>query len=151
MNGGGERVEESVMLGMEGSGRDRMVYMWGYLPGALPQRSPLLSPVVVRLPQSIGAGSSWRDVFGGGCGFALAISGVDFFFFPLLFVFFFLFFKKNLFSVRSSVNRLSLCFCFCFFWLEYGVKWLMTMALWLIIHIFCFILHLNLLVCILCS
>lgn len=94
MNGGGERVEESVMLGMEGSGRDRMVYMWGYLPGALPQRSPLLSPVVVRLPQSIGAGSSWRDVFGGGCGFALAISGVDFFFFFTVWLFFSFFFLK---------------------------------------------------------
>jgi hypothetical protein len=78
MNGGGEGVEESVIVKME-RGRERFVYMWGYLPGALPQRSPLLSPVVVRLPQSIGAGSSWKDVCAGGCGFALAISGTFFF------------------------------------------------------------------------
>ncbi|XP_028776173.1 ultraviolet-B receptor UVR8 [Neltuma alba] len=51
------------------------VYMWGYLPGALPQRSPLLTPVPVRVPASVGsAGYSWKDVCGGGCGFAMAIS-----------------------------------------------------------------------------
>ncbi|XP_057475141.1 ultraviolet-B receptor UVR8-like isoform X1 [Actinidia eriantha] len=54
--------------------KERLVFMWGYLPGALPQRSPLLSPTAVRLPQSIGAGRSWKDVSGGGCGFAMAIS-----------------------------------------------------------------------------
>nr|DAD28302.1 TPA_asm: hypothetical protein HUJ06_029770 [Nelumbo nucifera] len=48
--------------------------MWGYLPGASPQLSPLLSPLVVRLPVSIGVGDSWKDVCGGGCGFAMAIS-----------------------------------------------------------------------------
>ncbi|XP_031114818.1 ultraviolet-B receptor UVR8-like isoform X2 [Ipomoea triloba] len=53
---------------------ERVVYMWGYLPGALPQRSPLLSPVAVSLPPTIGAGRFWRDVCGGGCGFAMAIS-----------------------------------------------------------------------------
>ncbi|TXG49834.1 hypothetical protein EZV62_025709 [Acer yangbiense] len=46
--------------------------MWGYLPGALPQRSPILSPVVVGLPLTVG--STWKDVCGGGCGFAMAIS-----------------------------------------------------------------------------
>ncbi|XP_019191893.1 PREDICTED: ultraviolet-B receptor UVR8-like isoform X3 [Ipomoea nil] len=61
----------------EGSGveMERVVYMWGYLPGALQKRSPLLSPVVVKLPpSSVGAGTSWKDVSGGGCGFAMAIS-----------------------------------------------------------------------------
>lgn len=51
----------------------RMVYMWGYLPGASPQRSPLLSPAVVNIPP--GVESSWKDVSGGGCGFAMATSG----------------------------------------------------------------------------
>ncbi|KAG8472445.1 hypothetical protein CXB51_035386 [Gossypium anomalum] len=46
--------------------------MWGYLPGALPQRAPLASPVLVRIPDSID--HSWTDVCGGGCGFAMAIS-----------------------------------------------------------------------------
>ncbi|XP_027160079.1 ultraviolet-B receptor UVR8-like isoform X1 [Coffea eugenioides] len=75
MNGNGEGGDESLRVKMEvEGGKERLVYMWGYLPGALPQRSPLLSPVVVRLPQSIGAGTSWKDVCGGGCGFAMAIS-----------------------------------------------------------------------------
>jgi hypothetical protein len=72
---------------------EKLVYMWGYLPGALPQRSPLVSPMAVRVPETIGAvGDSWKDVCGGGCGFAMAISGAFFnlccqafsFFFPLL-------------------------------------------------------------------
>ncbi|XP_073282190.1 ultraviolet-B receptor UVR8-like isoform X5 [Primulina huaijiensis] len=67
MNLRGEGVGESVRTGNE-----KLVLMWGYLPGALPQRSPLLSPVPVRLPP--GAGNSWKDVCGGGCGFAMAIS-----------------------------------------------------------------------------
>ncbi|KAH1094748.1 hypothetical protein GYH30_040158 [Glycine max] len=46
--------------------------MWGYLPGSLPQRMPLLMLVLVRVPPS---GYSWKDVCGGGCGFAMAISG----------------------------------------------------------------------------
>ncbi|KAL3523858.1 hypothetical protein ACH5RR_016692 [Cinchona calisaya] len=74
MNGNGEGGEESLRMKMEEGERDRLVYMWGYLPGALPQRSPLLSPVVVRLPQSVAAGTCWQDVCGGGCGFAMAIS-----------------------------------------------------------------------------
>ncbi|KAH9766854.1 Regulator of chromosome condensation (RCC1) family protein [Citrus sinensis] len=61
---------------MNGEGQEekmeRVVFMWGYLPGALPQRSPILSPLVVRLPLTVG--SAWRDVCGGGCGFAMAIS-----------------------------------------------------------------------------
>ncbi|KAF2591473.1 hypothetical protein F2Q70_00040934 [Brassica cretica] len=50
----------------------KMVYMWGYLPGASPQRSPLLSPAVVKIPPAVE--SSWKDVSGGGCGFAMATS-----------------------------------------------------------------------------
>ncbi|KAL8051151.1 hypothetical protein ABFS82_06G126400 [Erythranthe guttata] len=50
---------------------EKLVFMWGYLPGALPQRTPILSPLAVQLPRG---GSSWRDVCGGGCGFAMAIS-----------------------------------------------------------------------------
>lgn len=70
------------MNGSEGEGsvkmevveKEKIVYMWGYLPGAVPQRSPLLSPVVVvRIPQS--GNYLWKDVCGGGCGFAMAISG----------------------------------------------------------------------------
>ncbi|XP_010256797.1 PREDICTED: ultraviolet-B receptor UVR8-like isoform X2 [Nelumbo nucifera] len=67
-DGGGDaavKMEES---------KEAIVLMWGYLPGASPQRSPLLSPVVVRLPASTGTGDSWKDVCGGGCGFAIAIS-----------------------------------------------------------------------------
>ena len=69
------------MNGSEGEGsvkmevveKEKIVYMWGYLPGAVPQRSPLLSPVVVvRIPQS--GNYLWKDVCGGGCGFAMAIS-----------------------------------------------------------------------------
>lgn len=63
MNGGGCEVKE------------KMVYMWGYLPGALPQRTPLLTPVLVRVPATSG-GYNWKDVSGGGCGFAMAISGI---------------------------------------------------------------------------
>ncbi|XP_007026937.2 PREDICTED: ultraviolet-B receptor UVR8 isoform X2 [Theobroma cacao] len=51
--------------------KEMAVYMWGYLPGASPEKSPMLSPVPVRLPTSA---SSWKDVCGGGCGFAMAIS-----------------------------------------------------------------------------
>lgn len=60
---------------MEEERRDKLVYMWGYLPGALPQRSPLLSPVEVAFPMASAAGSKWKDVCGGGCGFAMALSG----------------------------------------------------------------------------
>ncbi|KAL0545122.1 hypothetical protein IC582_020266 [Cucumis melo] len=53
---------------------DALVYMWGYLPGALPDKSLLLSPEPVRLPGSTDGGDSWKEVCGGGCGFAMAIS-----------------------------------------------------------------------------
>lgn len=55
---------------------EKLVYMWGYLPGALPQRTPLLTPVLVRAPAY---GYNWKDVSGGGCGFAMAISGANLF------------------------------------------------------------------------
>nr|KYP55805.1 putative E3 ubiquitin-protein ligase HERC5 [Cajanus cajan] len=48
--------------------------MWGYLPGASPEKSPILSPAPVRLSDPSLAGDSWKDVCGGGCGFAMAIS-----------------------------------------------------------------------------
>ncbi|CAO2817130.1 unnamed protein product [Amaranthus hypochondriacus] len=75
MNGGegeeGRReVKMDVVMG-EQEGEKR-VYMWGYLPGALPQRTPIQSPLIVKLPPSIG--TFWKDVCGGGCGFAMAIS-----------------------------------------------------------------------------
>lgn len=84
MNGGeGEEgrkeVKMDVVMG-EQEGEKR-VYMWGYLPGALPQRTPIQSPLIVKLPPSIG--TFWKDVCGGGCGFAMAISGA----FPLLLFF----------------------------------------------------------------
>ncbi|WJX38334.1 hypothetical protein P8452_26007 [Trifolium repens] len=57
------------MNGEECEALEKLVYMWGYLPGALQQRTPLLTPV--RVPAS---GYNWKDVAGGGCGFAMAIS-----------------------------------------------------------------------------
>ncbi|KAJ1400970.1 Regulator of chromosome condensation, RCC1 [Sesbania bispinosa] len=54
-------------VALQGHGRN-VLYMWGYLPGAMPQRTPLLSPVAVTFS------ASWKDVCGGGCGFAMAIS-----------------------------------------------------------------------------
>ncbi|XP_021757263.1 ultraviolet-B receptor UVR8-like isoform X2 [Chenopodium quinoa] len=68
--GGGSEMQMEVEMGEEE--RERRVYMWGYLPGALPQRTPLQSPIIVKLPPSIG--TFWKDVCGGGCGFAMAIS-----------------------------------------------------------------------------
>jgi hypothetical protein len=55
--------------------KEIVVYMCGYIPGASPEKSPILSPVPVRLPGSIDGGDSRKDVCGGGCGFAMAISG----------------------------------------------------------------------------
>lgn len=75
--------EEQMEMEEDGAGlrarvaagrKERVVLMWGYLPGVSPQRSPLLGPVPVRLPAAAG-GDGWRDVCGGGCGFAMAISG----------------------------------------------------------------------------
>jgi hypothetical protein len=38
-----------------------------------------VSPMVVRVPATIvSVGDSWKDVCGGGCGFAMAISGAFF-------------------------------------------------------------------------
>ncbi|XP_030542193.1 ultraviolet-B receptor UVR8-like isoform X8 [Rhodamnia argentea] len=65
---GGERGREDRVK-MEESRRN-VVYMCGYLPGASPEKSPMLSPTPVRDP----GGDSWKDVFGGGCGFAMAVS-----------------------------------------------------------------------------
>ncbi|KAM0922782.1 hypothetical protein ACQ4PT_005953 [Festuca glaucescens] len=70
VGGGEEDMEED---GAQGLGREQVVLMWGYLPGVSPQRSPMLGPVPVRLPPAA-AGDEWRDVCGGGCGFAMAIS-----------------------------------------------------------------------------
>ncbi|EXB89945.1 hypothetical protein L484_023597 [Morus notabilis] len=68
MNGDGDvKMEEKEAA-------QRVAYMWGYLPGALQQRTPLLSPTIVRPPPPF----SWMDVCGGGCGFAMAISGASF-------------------------------------------------------------------------
>ncbi|ONM36449.1 regulator of chromosome condensation1 [Zea mays] len=78
--GGAEEMEEDGVPGCaKGAGagnKERVVLMWGYLPGVSPQRSPLLGPVPVRLPPAAAAaaGDGWRDVCGGGCGFAMAIS-----------------------------------------------------------------------------
>ena len=55
--------------------KETVVYMCGYIPGASPEKSPILSPVPVQLPGSGYGGDSWKDVCGGGCGFAMAISG----------------------------------------------------------------------------
>lgn len=63
-------IEREDRVRMEESRRNA-VYMCGYLPGASPEKSPMLSPTPVRDP----GGDSWRDVFGGGCGFAMAVSG----------------------------------------------------------------------------
>ncbi|TQE08237.1 hypothetical protein C1H46_006204 [Malus baccata] len=54
--------------------REALVYMWGYLPGVLPEKSPILSLSPVRFPNRMEGGYSWKDVCGGGCGFAMAIS-----------------------------------------------------------------------------
>ena len=72
VGGGEEDMEED---GAQGGGKEQVVLMWGYLPGVSPQRSPMLGPVPVRLPPTAAAGDVWRDVCGGGCGFALALSG----------------------------------------------------------------------------
>ncbi|CAL1374581.1 unnamed protein product [Linum trigynum] len=62
MNGEGREDETT-------KDKDELVFMCGYLPGALTERSPISSPVVVRSD-----GFGWKDVCGGGCGFAMAIS-----------------------------------------------------------------------------
>ncbi|GLT89535.1 hypothetical protein SLE2022_075130 [Rubroshorea leprosula] len=52
----------------------KVVYMCGYLPGVSEEKSPILSPIPIRLPPSSQGGDTWKDVCGGGCGFAMAIS-----------------------------------------------------------------------------
>ncbi|XP_042494566.1 ultraviolet-B receptor UVR8-like isoform X7 [Macadamia integrifolia] len=69
----GERGGDNKAVKME-EAKQSLVFMCGYLPGASPQRSPLISPVLVRLPPSISSGDSWKGVCRGGCGFAMAIS-----------------------------------------------------------------------------
>lgn len=55
---------------------DFEVLMWGYLPGVTARRSALTSPTSVPFPDAEGvAGDSWKDVYPGGCGFGMAISG----------------------------------------------------------------------------
>ncbi|XP_023910727.1 ultraviolet-B receptor UVR8 isoform X2 [Quercus suber] len=54
--------------------KEAVVYMCGYIPGASLEKSPILSPVPVQLPGSGYGRDSWKDVCGGGCGFAMAIS-----------------------------------------------------------------------------
>lgn len=80
MNGGGGGGGEGEEMEEDGGGagrrKERVVLMWGYLPGVSQQRSPLLGPVPVRMPDAAAAaGDAWRDVAGGGCGFAMAVSG----------------------------------------------------------------------------
>ncbi|GLT92592.1 hypothetical protein SLE2022_104230 [Rubroshorea leprosula] len=68
--GGNEREE----VKMEECKEAAAVYMCGYLPGTSQEKTPILSPIPVRLPLSDQGADSWKDVCGGGCGFALAIS-----------------------------------------------------------------------------
>lgn len=69
---GNEAVEDAKVVEEECT--EKMVYMWGYLPGASPEKAPILSPAPVFLSDPSLAGDSWKDVCGGGCGFAMAIS-----------------------------------------------------------------------------
>ncbi|XP_012088011.1 ultraviolet-B receptor UVR8 isoform X2 [Jatropha curcas] len=72
MASNGNRGEEETKME---ECKETAVYMWGYLPGVSPEKSPIVSPVKVPFPPSIGGDDSWKDVCGGGCGFAMAISG----------------------------------------------------------------------------
>ncbi|XP_055812475.1 ultraviolet-B receptor UVR8-like isoform X2 [Solanum dulcamara] len=73
---GGSEEEEEVKMEEENDEKKRYeVLMWGYLPGVLSHKSPLTSPVEVQLPEIGVEVQSWKDVCGGGCGFAMAISG----------------------------------------------------------------------------
>lgn len=69
---GGEGGEGSVKME---ECKETVIYMWGYLPGASTEKAPIVSPVPVQLPDPICCGDSRKDVCGGGCGFAMAISG----------------------------------------------------------------------------
>ncbi|KAJ6871205.1 hypothetical protein NC652_036770 [Populus alba x Populus x berolinensis] len=68
VNGRNEGEQED---GKMEEGKKATVYMWGYLPGVSLEKSPILSPISVNYPD---ADDSWKDVCGGGCGFAMAIS-----------------------------------------------------------------------------
>ncbi|XP_014513482.1 ultraviolet-B receptor UVR8 isoform X2 [Vigna radiata var. radiata] len=72
--GENEAAEEAKVVVEEEECAEKMVYMWGYLPGSSLEKSPILSPVPVPLTDPSLAGDSWKDVCGGGCGFAIAIS-----------------------------------------------------------------------------
>ncbi|XP_047157011.1 ultraviolet-B receptor UVR8-like isoform X1 [Vigna umbellata] len=72
--GENEAAEEAKVMVEEEECAEKMVYMWGYLPGSSLEKSPILSPVPVPLSDPSLAGDSWKDVCGGGCGFAIAIS-----------------------------------------------------------------------------
>nr|XP_016495556.1 PREDICTED: ultraviolet-B receptor UVR8-like isoform X5 [Nicotiana tabacum] len=75
MNGNGEREKEEEKMEEENDEEKRYkVLMWGYLPGVLTHKSPLTSPVSVQSPETGIDVQSWKDVCGGGCGFAMAIS-----------------------------------------------------------------------------
>ncbi|KAJ7950266.1 Ultraviolet-B receptor UVR8 [Quillaja saponaria] len=65
-----ERAEDAKMEECQ----KKMVYMCGYLPGALPEKSPILFPKAVRVWELVLGGDSWKDICAGGCGFAMAIS-----------------------------------------------------------------------------
>lgn len=76
MNGNGEREKEVEKMEEENDEEKRYkVLMWGYLPGVFTHKSPLNSPVAVQSPETGIDVQSWKDVCGGGCGFAMAISG----------------------------------------------------------------------------
>ena len=113
IGGGEEEAERMEVI------REKLVYMWGYLPGALPQRSPLISPVAVRVPAETFGGDSWKDVCGGGCGFAMAISGAFSYLFLTIFclklnlIYFCIFFKVGVVycDVYGRWCCLLLCLC----------------------------------------
>ncbi|CAK7342808.1 unnamed protein product [Dovyalis caffra] len=69
VNGRNDRDQEDEKVE---EGKKTTVYMWGYLPGVSPEKSPILTPIPVKSPDT---GDLWKDVCGGGCGFAMAISG----------------------------------------------------------------------------
>jgi hypothetical protein len=50
------------------------VRMWGYLPAASPQRTPLLQPTSVPITP---LNDPLKTVCNGGCGFGIAISGTQ--------------------------------------------------------------------------
>ncbi|XP_078446964.1 regulator of chromosome condensation (RCC1) family protein isoform X2 [Wolffia australiana] len=73
MNGGGDERDVDAMEEEKEDEKEKILLMWGYLPGVSPQRSPLLSPVPVKFPGSP-PGDGWKVACGGGCGFAMALS-----------------------------------------------------------------------------